>query len=126
MDAAGACSVERVPIVPQRDLKVVEGLFDELLKNDPSEDYIHIVLRDKARVMLAAERLRVVFPNLIGLEYPEENVGGGRAIVLSGLTEYQLFEAFYKEVLGEAPEQAHLEAYCEAVKAVRGEEEKGQ
>lgn len=126
MDAAGACSVERVPIVPWRDLRVVEGLFDELLKNDPSEDYIHIVLRDKARVMLAVERLRTVFPNLIGLEYPEESVGGGRAAALSGLTEDQLFEAFYKEVLGEAPEPVHLEVYREAVKAVRGEEQKSQ
>jgi exonuclease SbcD len=126
MNAVGACSVERVPIAPRRDLRVVEGLFDELLKNDPSEDYIHIVLRDKGRVMLAAERLRTVFPNLIGLEYPEESVGVGRAAALSGLTEDQLFEAFYKEVLGEAPEPTHLEAYREAVKAVRGEEQKGR
>ena len=126
MDATGACSVERVPIVPRRDLRVVEGLFDELLKNDLSEDYIHIVLRDKSRIMLAAERLRTVFPNLIGLELPEESVGGGRAAALSGLTEDQLFEAFYKEVLGEAPEQVHLEAFREAVKAVRADEQKRQ
>jgi exonuclease SbcD len=126
MDAAGACSVEPVSIVPRRDLRVVEGLFDELLKNDLSEDYIHIVLLDKARVMLAAERLRTVFPNFIGLEHPEESVGVSRAVTLSGLTEDQLFEAFYKEVLGEAPEPAHLEVYHEAVKTVRGEEQKGQ
>lgn len=119
MDAAGACSVERVPVEPRRDLRIVEGLFDELLKGKPSEDYVHVVLRDKGRVMFAADRLRAVYPNFVSLELPEEGGGGGRAAVLAGLTDEQLFEAFFKEVLGEAPEPAHLQVFREAVEAAR-------
>jgi DNA repair protein SbcD/Mre11 len=125
MDSAGACRVERRRISPKRDLRVVEGPFDEVLRGEPNDDYVHVVLQDKNPVLDAAVRLRAIYPNLLAVERPEEKVaeGCGDAPALSRLSDEELFRAFFERVSGEMPNEAHVQVFREAVEAARRGEE---
>jgi exonuclease SbcD len=66
-------SVSTIKLVPQRDLKEIEGMFDSLMERgslDHSDDYVYVKLDDKVSKEDAVPRLRTVYPNIIGLEYP--------------------------------------------------------
>ncbi len=66
----------RVPLVPLRDVRVVEGPLQGIIdaaKGDPgSGDYIYVKLTDSP--MNAMARLREVFPMVVSLETPESGV----------------------------------------------------
>lgn len=124
MNEAGACKVEARMFSPRRDLRVVEGLFDDISKGMPSEDYVHVILRDKQPILDAAGRLRRVYPNLLGVERPEERLGDGRteATAMAKLSEDELFQVFFERVSGEKPEESIVQVFRDAVAAVRGSE----
>lgn len=60
--------VQTILTNPKRDLRVIRGLFDELMQ-DESEDYIFFELEDKGYVMDAMHQLRRRYPYAMGLEY---------------------------------------------------------
>lgn len=62
--------VEFVPLAPRRRLRKLSGLFDELLAKplpeDERDDYIEIHILDDEAVVNAVERLRAIYPHLLG------------------------------------------------------------
>ena len=70
IDGTGAAHVEKIPLTPKRDVKVVSGTFDELKNREPVQDYVQIILTDAAYVY-ETELLRDAFPNF--LEVKREN-----------------------------------------------------
>jgi len=124
MDETGVCKVETRKFSPRRDLKVIEGLFDDILNGTPSEDYIHVILRDKQPILDAAGRLRRTYPNLLGIERPEERLGDGReeSAAMEKMSEDEIFQVFFERVSGEKPEESIIRAFRDAVTAVRRSE----
>lgn len=61
-------NVEPIEINPAKDLKVVRGSFDEIVK-DSAEDYVFFELEDTEYVLDAMNRLRQRYPYAMGLEY---------------------------------------------------------
>src|SRR5690606_11078481 len=53
LDGEGNCKLDYIPLVPKRDMRVVEGYFQELIEQplDGKEDYLHIRLLDKGQIM---------------------------------------------------------------------------
>ena len=47
------------------------GRFEDLLARGPCEDYVELVLEDEEPVLLAAERLRPLYPNLLSVSHPK-------------------------------------------------------
>lgn len=127
MDKAGTCKIEERELFPRRDLRVVEGLFDDICKNSPSEDYVHVILRDKQPVLDAAGRLRRVYQNLLGIERPEESLGASRAIAaeITKMNEDDLFQIFFERVSGEKPDDSIIRVFKDAVAIVRRRDEEG-
>lgn len=93
-----------------RDLRILQGSFDELLRsaqdsNQSNEDYVFAELTQSEPVIDAVARLRVVYPNILGLKYT------GRSWNLTQRTQTVdtikskspsgLFADFYKEITGE-------------------------
>lgn len=66
----GETSFEHVNLTPRRDVRVIEGTVEELLKSARSEDYIHANLTDKNHVLNAMEKLRnAAFPNILSIKF---------------------------------------------------------
>ena len=70
----GDLQIRTAPLVPLRDLREVRGTYQELTdrKNyagTATEDYLHITLTDEEDVPEAMGRLRVIYPNLMKLDY---------------------------------------------------------
>lgn len=74
MGAKGNINYRTIPLQPLHDMREIKGTYDELtlLKNYEGtnrDDYIHVVLTDENDVMDAIGRLRVIYPNIMSLEY---------------------------------------------------------
>lgn len=70
----GNKSINLLPLVPVRDLRVLKGNIEDLLK-DPSvicEDFIYVILTDEHTIPYAMKRIKVKYPNAISLTY--ENI----------------------------------------------------
>lgn len=70
----GSLQVRTLPLVPLRDLRSIRGTYMELTaksayEGTAVEDYLHITLTDEEDVPDAMGKLRVIYPNLMKLDY---------------------------------------------------------
>lgn len=119
-------SQEFVPCSPLRDVRRVKGLFEDLLRTGeehPCQDYVELVLEDSAPVMLAAERLRPFYPNLLSVSnlWMAATVTGERAAKLKGQDERTVLTSFLKEVCGTEAEPQDLALFQEVLEELRAE-----
>ena len=119
-------SQEFVPCPPLRDVRRVKGLFEDLLRageEHPCQDYVELVLEDSAPVMLAAERLRPFYPNLLSVSnlWMAATVTGERAAKLKGQNERTVLTSFLKEVCGTEAEPQDLALFQEVLEELRAE-----
>jgi exonuclease SbcD len=113
LDDDGA-RIERIPLTPRRDLRIVEGHLGDLLRGpaagEHADDYLLFRLLDTGALLDPMGRLREVYPNALHLERPSLTTGGGGRgpspeQIARG--EEDLFADFFREVTGDAltPEQ---------------------
>ena len=119
-------SQEFVPCSPLRDVRRVKGVFEDLLRageEHPCQDYVELVLEDSAPVMLAAERLRPFYPNLLSVSnlWMAATVTGERAAKLKGQNERTVLTSFLKEVCGTEAEPQDLALFQEVLEELRAE-----
>lgn len=113
-----------LPCRPLRDVRRVSGLFADLLaagEQSPVEDYVELELTDNAPVLLAAERLRPFYPNLLAVLNPwmAQAVTGQRAAKLRGQDETTVFSAFLREVCQAEPSPQELALFEEVLRSVQ-------
>lgn len=112
LDAAGNCTVERIPLVPRRELRILEGELAALVAaaaSDPArEDYVLARLTDHGALLDAMGKLRSAWPNALAIERPAlAGDGTGRAGADFRRTRIQdLFASFHQETTGLALEPA--------------------
>lgn len=107
----GTTAVRTVPLVPLRDLVELRGTYEEVTFRGFYEgtgwqrDYVHITLTDEEDVPNAVGKLRVIYPNLMKLDYDNRRTRAG--ISLEGAEEVarrsplELLEEFYKKQNGQ-------------------------
>ncbi len=104
----GLESVETRPLVPRRDLRLLEGTLEELLERAPEgnpDDYLVVHLEDKGPLFDPMVRLREVYPNVLyaprkqALEADEEQAPEARD--RRELSELEWFEQFFEFVTGQ-------------------------
>ena len=87
-------------LVPLRDMREIEGSFDELMQGG-SEDYVEVRLTDAERVPDAQKRLRTVYPNIMGVRYSIEQryspVGDMLESDVRQVSPFELFERFFAD-----------------------------
>ncbi|WP_068672632.1 exonuclease SbcCD subunit D [Oceanobacillus sp. Castelsardo] len=110
MDADGNVTLEKRLLTPRRDIRTVEATMEELLKHPVNEDYVFVRLLDSAPVLSPMEKVRSVYPNAMHVE--RKNIMTGlfqheekEHINRSSLSDFDLFQAFYKEVKGQEPSE---------------------
>ena len=70
----GQVKVRQRPVHPLHDMRQLRGNYEELVKrenyeNTDTEDYLRIILSDEEDIYDAVGKLRVIYPNLMRLEY---------------------------------------------------------
>ena len=118
--------VESLEIKPKKDLRVIRGLFEDILK-DSSEDYIFFELEDASFVLDAMNRLRRKYPFAMGLEYIHQQEKEKHALnhsrkKLKTFKPEELFGDFYEENTQNALNEAQKEAVIKTFEEIRKEE----
>lgn len=105
LNEKGNVSVTDVPLTPVRDMREIKGTYEEVtLRENYAHtnvyDYLHITLTDEEDIPNAMERLRVIYPNLMRLDYDNcrtrENQTVTGAEEVEKKTPLQHFAEFYQ------------------------------
>lgn len=108
MDASGAVTVETRHLPQLRDVRVIEGEFNEILHNrgcfPASADYISIKLKNIEPIVDVYGRLSEIYPNLMQVERPALTAGTltGAPVDYRKIGEVELFAAFFQQMTGTA------------------------
>lgn len=114
----GNQQVRTVALLPQKELREIKGTYNQLTlrafyEKQNTNDYLRVVLTDEEDVPDALAKLRVIYPNIMKLDY--ENT---RTNTLSEITfdeeferksEIELFQDFYKMQNGIELSQKQME-----------------
>jgi len=104
MREKGNVSVETVPLIPLHDMRQIRGTYDELMmrsayEDTDTEDYLHVVLTDEEDVPDAVAKMRMIYPNIMKLEYDNARTRNTQSVedldLSKQMTEEELFAAFY-------------------------------
>ncbi len=105
LQSKGELELRTVPLTPLRDLRELRGTYMELTARENYidtnlEDYVHITLTDEEDIPDVIGKLRVIYPNLMKLDY--DNLRTRAKTDLTGVRDVErkspleLFEAFYE------------------------------
>src|SRR5699024_5359428 len=119
--------VEPIEIKVSKDLRVVRGLFEDILKG-ASKDYIFFELEDTAYVVDAMNKLHKHYPNAIGLEYVNHKNHEQLEVYhskenIEKMRLDELFADFYEEHIGMPLNEEHKVAVNEILEEIEKEEE---
>ena len=96
-------TVDLRELVPLRDMRELEGSFDELMQGG-SDDYVEVRLTDEERVPDAQKRLRTLYPNIMGVRYTHEEkyspIGDVPDSDVRQASPFELFERFFSDANG--------------------------
>ncbi len=102
----GKTEISTIPLIPLRDLKEIKGKYEEIMSRDfyadttYQDDYMSIILTDEDEVYNALSNLRVVYKNLMRIEYDNKRTRQNNAVVEAVDVEKEsplkLFSDFYE------------------------------
>ena len=102
----GSLSIRTIPLTPKRDLVELRGRFAEL--TDPAysngstwrEDYVRVILTDEEDIPDAVGKLRVIYRNLLRLDYDNTRTRAAQRVEAAAdaesRTPIELFGALYE------------------------------
>jgi exonuclease SbcD len=113
MQADGLKTTKHLPLKPLRDMRILEGELEELLKQgltDPNKhDYLLIRLTDQNAILEPMAKLRQVYENVLHIEKTWLQESGDLQVNREKLKrgELEMFQDFFKQVSNQelSPEQ---------------------
>lgn len=132
MNERGECTVERIPLVPKRDVRCITGFIADVLVNaasDPrNEDYLSVRLLDTGALLDPIARLREVYPNV--LETPRVAFLASTGLRRAGsdhrsMQLENLFADFFEQVTGSMPSSEALTVFAEVINNLRNTGQEG-
>ncbi len=130
LGAKNETQIHTVPLIPQKDLQEIKGTFNELVTKSyydqlPRDDYFHIILTDENDVLDAMDKLRVIYPNLMVLDYDNVRTRADEIDLAKEQAEQaaplEMVEGFYQEQNGKALDAAARKIVEEAINKIWGE-----
>lgn len=103
--ACGELRIRTIPLIPKHDLREIRGTYMELTSRDyylgtRTDDYLHIILTDEEDVPDAVGKLRIIYPNLMKLDYDNARTRASQSLTLADDVEHRspldLFGEFYQ------------------------------
>lgn len=101
----GNTKITFIPLHPLRDMRKIRGSYMEVTarsfyENDSCDDYLHVTLTDEEDILDGLQKLRVIYPNIMQLEYDNrrtrENMELTAAQAVEKKSEIELFMEFYE------------------------------
>ena len=105
----GSISIREIPLVPKRDMREIRGKYLDVTSRDfyqtlDTDDYYRITLTDEDDQPDAIRKLRVIYPNLMRLDYDNKRTQTEGAVTgIADVSQYapiQLFDLLYEEQNG--------------------------
>lgn len=103
----GKLDIKTVPLLPMRDMVEIKGKYDEIMLRDfyenttYREDYTHITLTDEEDIPDAIGKLRVVYHNLMKLDYDNMRTRSMNCIYgaedVEEKSHFELFAEFFEQ-----------------------------
>ena len=106
MGEKGSLEIRTVALEPKRDMREIKGTYAEItLKenyiNTNTDDYMHITLTDEEDIPDAIGKLRVIYPNLMKLDYDNKRTRSSAKLDIIENIEQRspldLFAEFYEK-----------------------------
>lgn len=106
----GDIAINDIPLVPKRDMREIRGKYLEVTSRDfykalNTDDYYRITLTDEEDQPDAVGKLRVIYPNLMRLDYDNKRTRAENSVTgiadASQYTPIQLFDMLYEEQNGQ-------------------------
>lgn len=110
-EGAAELRIREVPLTPMRDVRKIEGAFEELVSAEFRsaqerdgkclDDYVYVVLTDENDVADAAAKLRAYYPNLMTLTYNNSRTRSVANLDFENVdkkTPGEIFNDFFKEM----------------------------
>ena len=126
----GVTQITHHPLLPRRDVRVLEGELDQLLAQgatDPhADDYLLVRLTDRHAILDPMGKLRAVYPNVLHLEKPGMLEAKGRQqldrerLAFSAL---DMFSDFFTQTSGEPMSDEQARAMSELITTLSREQE---
>lgn len=106
LEEKGTLLVNAVPLSPKHDMREIRGTYMELTaksyyEGSRTDDYLHITLTDEEDIPNAIGNLRVIYPQLMKLDYDNKRtrnhtqIDGAEAVEQK--TPLELFSEFYEK-----------------------------
>lgn len=111
------------------DVRIIEGPFDELInpqnqQESSLQDYVYANIVGDDAILYAMQKLRMVFPNILGLSFTQQMQIPDTAYSIEGVrmsTMDELFEQFYEYVSGAPMEEERREIVRQVVHEIQEE-----
>ncbi|MBQ7841622.1 MAG: exonuclease SbcCD subunit D [Lachnospiraceae bacterium] len=101
----GEVKLHTISLKPLRDMRRIKGTYLEVTalsfyENTNREDYLQVTLTDEEDIPDGMQKLRIIYPNLMRLEYDNRRTRESRAVEASeaveSKSELELLEEFYE------------------------------
>lgn len=123
----GKTEIRTVPLTPLHDMREIRGSYAELTERKNYEgtdtkDYLHITLTDEEDVLDAAEKLRIIYPNLMKLDYDNTRTRNTANLIFSdelkAETPFNLFAEFYQQQNGEGFDEEQMKYITDLISQI--------
>lgn len=101
----GNVEIRTIPLKPLRDMRKIRGTYLQVTEkafyeDTNTEDYLQITLTDEEDIPDGMQKLRIIYPNLMRLEYDNQRTRENRSVEAAGdveqKSEAELFEEFFE------------------------------
>lgn len=108
LNEKGNLNVTTIPLQPLHDMREIRGTYEELTaqqcyQGTPTDDYLRVILTDETEVLEARNRLRVVYPNIMNLEYDNARTRANQQPITAAALQsdpLELFSSFFEQSNG--------------------------
>lgn len=101
----GNIKIRKIPLIPLRDMRKISGTYLQVTERSfyegtNTEDYLQVTLTDEEDVPDGLQKLRIIYPNLMRLEYDNQRTRENRSVETGGAieqkSELELFGEFFE------------------------------
>lgn len=123
----GECHFRKIPLNPLHEMREIRGTFDQLVDKSyydtlNREDYYRVILTDENDILDALPKLRVIYPNVMGLEYDNARTRASSDVLnnikIDDLSPMEIFKTFYEKQNGRKIEEVPRKHVAELIEKI--------
>ncbi|MEI4771571.1 exonuclease SbcCD subunit D [Psychrobacillus sp. FJAT-51614] len=128
LDQHGKVTLEKRLLVPNREMRTIEGYMQDILHQPVSQDFVFVKLLDETPILSPMEQIRTVYPNAMHVErkvFKSITTNEKEQVSRRKTDDFTLFQAFYTEVSGKEPSEETENLFQEVLGSLMIEEREG-